>query len=434
MAAQRTALRTWSGRARRRAGVAGVLVGVLVLAGCWPIPGGGTGRSGWNPFEDILSAANVSRLAARWVWVSPGPPAAVRSPVTSRGGVHAVVHHRLVTVDQDTGALRWAQDLFDPDPPAPGGAGPLSVDGDDVYAPVSFWRGVGPTGTHRFGVESGEPRGTPAGAPVDAIIPSFGRLAGSWADGSPGGVISGVFVTDTRDPARSWRSVIGVSSNPNDGPSGAVASLDGLVLRSGPAVLAFPWHKPSGCGPLAPGAPWLETCPPRWSANVGAWTRPALSRDGGTVAVGRVGGVVVLDAATGTTRWEGTLPAGAAVNWDTAPVVTGSQVAIGYTLRRSHGVAVWPVGGCGAPACAPTWTGTVPGPVTLQPAAANGVLFVPAGSSLLAFALDGCRKRRCASLWSTDLGALVTGGPAVSVGQVYVGTADGRLVAFGLPR
>jgi outer membrane protein assembly factor BamB len=62
------------------------------------------------------------------------------------------------------------------------------------------------------------------------------------------------------------------------------------------------------------------------------------------------------------------------------------------------------------------------------------VLFVPAGSSLLAFALDGCRKRRCASLWSTDLGALVTGGPAVSVGQVYVGTADGRLVAFGLPR
>jgi hypothetical protein len=37
-------------------------------------------------------------------------------------------------------------------------------------------------------------------------------------------------------------------------------------------------------------------------------------------------------------------------------------------------------------------------------------------------------------LWSVATGSRITGAPAVSLGKVFVGTRDGRLIAYGLPR
>jgi len=52
-----------------------------------------------------------------------------------------------------------------------------------------------------------------------------------------------------------------------------------------------------------------------------------------------------------------------------------------------------------------------------------------------AFDAAGCGAgvTTCEPLWSASTGSSVTGAPAVSGGRLYVGTADGRLLAYGLP-
>lgn len=81
------------------------------------------------------------------------------------------------------------------------------------------------------------------------------------------------------------------------------------------------------------------------------------------------------------------------------------------------------------------WTAATGSPIQVQPAVAGGVVFTgSANGSLHAFAAAGCGTASCDELWSADTGtAAITGAPAVSQGRLYVGTADGRVVAYGLP-
>jgi hypothetical protein len=55
--------------------------------------------------------------------------------------------------------------------------------------------------------------------------------------------------------------------------------------------------------------------------------------------------------------------------------------------------------------------------------------------SILAFAMAGCGGAACDPLVEVSVGAgrFITGGPIVHGGRVLAGTADGRVVAFGLP-
>ena len=51
-----------------------------------------------------------------------------------------------------------------------------------------------------------------------------------------------------------------------------------------------------------------------------------------------------------------------------------------------------------------------------------------------AFTAAGCGSATCEALWTAGTGSsAVSGGPAVSGGQLYVGTADGQVIAYGLP-
>ena len=43
-----------------------------------------------------------------------------------------------------------------------------------------------------------------------------------------------------------------------------------------------------------------------------------------------------------------------------------------------------------------------------------------------------CATTSCPALWSVDVGDGIGGAPAVANGKVFVGTADGNLVAYGL--
>jgi outer membrane protein assembly factor BamB len=80
------------------------------------------------------------------------------------------------------------------------------------------------------------------------------------------------------------------------------------------------------------------------------------------------------------------------------------------------------------------WTAETGSRISTQPALAGGVVFTAsADGSLHGFNAD-CRTPTCSPLWTASTGgAAATGAPAVSAGQVYVGTADGRLLAYRLP-
>jgi outer membrane protein assembly factor BamB len=86
------------------------------------------------------------------------------------------------------------------------------------------------------------------------------------------------------------------------------------------------------------------------------------------------------------------------------------------------------------------WRGsTNAGAATEQPAvsgpAGDAVVFAAtADGSVYAFPAGGCGAgvTACEAPWSSWVGSPITGAPAVSNGRLYVGTEDGRLVAFGL--
>lgn len=56
-----------------------------------------------------------------------------------------------------------------------------------------------------------------------------------------------------------------------------------------------------------------------------------------------------------------------------------------------------------------------------------------ANGSLHAYDATGCGAAVCAPIWSAETGSEITGAQAVSLGTLFVGTADGRLVAYQLP-
>lgn len=70
----------------------------------------------------------------------------------------------------------------------------------------------------------------------------------------------------------------------------------------------------------------------------------------------------------------------------------------------------------------------------MQPSVAGGVVFTgSADGSLHAFPAAGCGQASCTPLWSTSTGSPISGAPAVTSGQLYVGTENGRVIAYGLP-
>jgi outer membrane protein assembly factor BamB len=82
-----------------------------------------------------------------------------------------------------------------------------------------------------------------------------------------------------------------------------------------------------------------------------------------------------------------------------------------------------------------SWTASTGVELGVQPAVAGGVVFTGSDDGALhAFTAAGCGSATCEPLWTASTGSsAVSGGPAVSGGQLYVGTADGQVVAYGLP-
>lgn len=405
---------------------------VLVLAGCWTVPGAGPQRSGHDPVESQLTATNVGSLRPDWTWQADWTtPRAVQDPIVSPAGVHVSVGHKLVTVDPDTGAERWRAVLYDAGAAAqiPIGASKPAYDRGQVLVSVSVYRNFAPgSGTRSYDATTGAALGDVTRSVGEVPVPRDGRVVGTYGEvvGTGLGVV-GYLVTDREDPTRSWSAILGVYGTSGfPGVSGPAVAGRRFYFTAGTTLYAYSLDQPSGCAPPSPGSS-LVLCPPLWSETFESrLTPPALSSDESTLVVADAGHVVALDPATGAHRWDGDLPNSDLPN--ARPSVDGDHVFVtsGGTLSAFARV------GCnGFPTCTPQWTADTAGVVFVQAAVAGGAVYTATTDGhLRAFRASGCGGAVCAPLWRHDLGADVTGAPAVSNGRLFVGTFDGRLISF----
>lgn len=399
-----------------------VAVVALVLAGCWPSWGGGTQRSGHNPFEDLLTLATVGGLGEQWRWRDP---AGVSELVTSAHGVHVLSGNRLVTINEATGTQRWDAELFPPS--IPQWTGELVADDGALYVGLIGYRGFTPTHTVRYDAATGAGGSSVAGF---TAVPFYDRLPGTSSAGVPGQVFNLLHVAFPSEPSRSWGAILD-SSFGGVSVSRIATGFRYLYVVVRGTLLAYPYDRPAGCvqPPGSPGEPFIS-CPAAWRRDGVANLTPALARDERDLAVMKAGLVEVLDPGSGALRWTGALPGAGTPT--TSAAISDAVVAALSEQGGTHRLAVFPRSGCATSPCAPSWTALLPGAPAGPPVLAGGLVWVAAGSSVLAYPAAGCGAATCAPVWSADLGAEAADPPAVSVGQVFVPTADG-VVAYGLP-
>lgn len=420
---------------RLRVLAAGVVA--VAMAGCWYQPGQGPNRSSYNPSETEIGAGNVADLTEQWTADTDGT--VVGSPVVSNVGVHVRDNaESFYGLDIATGERRWTHHLENPGIPLQ--LGTTFTDGNRVL--VSS--GIGNLGGHysaywldaATGVNLGDGNGF--GLP-DALrgTRSAWRHVG-FGSGTP--VATSLRVADSADPGAGWAAPIFVNSGIG-GPAAPPVTLGtngvyqaglGFNDQGGPSpttgngIRSWPLDDPTMCPPPAN----VLACP-TWNtpiAGTGA-TVPVLGDDENVLyTVNDQGTVFAVGTSTGSIQWTATL--GSA-----STGVPALAEGVLY-VPTAAGLFALDADGCGGASCGPLWRGTdagATGGADEQPAVANGVVYAAWGDgSVRAFDTGGCGAATCGSLWSSLIGSPVTGAPAVTGGQLYVGTQDGRVVAYGL--
>ena len=236
-----------------------------------------------------------------------------------------------------------------------------------------------------------------------------------------------LFVHDVKGNG-SWDTLLDVGGTGQALPpvSSAAVAPTRVFLGHGPAVQSWSLAPPANCEMPSTG---ITVCPPAWStaltANLPGGSHPVLSPDDATVFAAAGTSVVALTAATGAQVWSGTLGAAASA----APAVGNGFIFVPTT---SGELDVFALGGCGLSTCAPVWHASTGSSIDRAPAVVAGglVYTASANGSLRAYPSAGCGRATCASLWSVSTGSTITGGPTAALGNVYIGTADGRLIAY----
>jgi hypothetical protein len=422
---------------RWRAGLVALLL--VAAQGCWLQTGYGPRRTGSNPLEQTITAANVTDLQPAWTAnvSTTNPPGAVvvwqdTAYVRSSGAVTAL--------DTASGEARWTSGSLE------GNAAPAVAD-NRLWVPTS-----GPschlvavdmaTGETLDSVLYGGPDysnlGTsscgsgPALSVGTKVVANWNYLAFVPAPRCPQGAWdfeSGIAALDHGAEAGRWdvtRQISGCGTPPlpppitrylapsSDGRSVFVPADDGIAAA----------YRVADCGRTTATGP----CQATWSRTVGeGMAAPPVALDNGDLAVPMTDGrIVVLDAATGASRWTGTV--GAAV--DVPLAATGTTV---FAAASDGTVAAFPAGGCGEATCEPEWTATTSAPASAAPSIGGDVVYVGDGAGgVSALPAAGCGAATCEALWTGSAAEGVTGPPVVSDGTLYVpGSAMGEEGAVG---
>jgi outer membrane protein assembly factor BamB len=426
------------------AGIAVAVGAMLVLSGCWPVPGQNADRTAYNPFEDTITVKTVAGLGERWT--AQLDSGGVGSLVRSTTEVHPTDGVALYGLDAGTGARRWRTPLTDLPSPGPFAVGPGFVVGDQVLASlVVFVLGGGGT-TSWVDARTGAVERTVAGTGgVDSVRGSRAAAVNTLR-GTNVIPVSRLVTVDVDSGALTVRPLLFVGQGvPRvtvgedriyDSGGGVLPPFDTVATPLGD-VLTFD-HE--GNGVRALDLAQARICLPRSfldpnaTHDCGLWatpiegstaTVPVIGPHEATLFVGTDAGTVyAINARTGAVRW--TASVGSAVVQPPA-LAKGSL----FVPTASGDLVVLAAHGCGAATCKPLWSAAAGSPLSAQPAVAGGVVFTGSESGAIrAFRAAGCRSATCLPLWSAEAGAAITGPPAVTGGQLFVGTADGRVVAY----
>jgi outer membrane protein assembly factor BamB len=398
-----------------------IVIGLaLATSGCWPMPGAGPDRWSYNPFEDVVTAADVAALERSFRVTLPDEAGA---PIVTGRGLFVSSKLRVHAFDRVSGAPRWDRLLGYVPPPGDADlaarVGDPFLEGDRVFVVDSA---AGPRGSevHQLSILSATSgdvleqrsagallakRGTAlaTGSRFSAIIPEWSQLG-------------------VTDPGRrlSWGGMVTRTFSGR-----ATLGTDRLYAAFGATVDSFDYQIP--CGPV-PEAPQFDFCTPEWSQTLdGESTDVVISEDRTTLFVASAGGTAyALDAATGEVRW--TMPLGSSAT--AAPALADGTLYVATSAGRIVAAAA---AGCGKAVCRPLWKASTGSAVAVQPAVAGGVVYAGTlGGTVVAFDAAGCGAGRCRPLWTGEAGEAVDGGLAVALGRLYAGTTTG-VVAFAPP-
>ncbi|HEV7761674.1 MAG TPA: PQQ-binding-like beta-propeller repeat protein [Acidimicrobiales bacterium] len=412
------------------------------LAGCWPAPGAGPDRRSFNGVEQGITAANVATFTEQWtarVGFDGGTPGSPLVPlpaghpiVSTKGTLFVTTERSAHAFDPSTGVVRWQR--LD-------GAGfdqtVQQLPGDLIAFGIRSGRSD--TGTLVLDARTGAFAVPPVRPPLGStgLVDSVrGSLVATRATRETGCCLVPQIlrVADIDDPSASWEGLLSVPGEL--GPS-ALTLGDDRVFDAGAglldavpgtgtfgnAVRSFPARSgAANCGSLEESSQMHYACA-QWITPLDGTTGtpPVLSSDHTTLyTVSDQGTVYAIDTTTGAVEWSSSVQAGVllppALAYGTlfVPTVTGQLVAV----DAADGSVEWRTAAISEH--------------TVQPAVAGGVVFTgTAVGDVMAFDAHGCGAATCAELWSDNTGSRIAGAPAISLGKVFVGTNDGRLIAYG---
>lgn len=350
----------------------------------WPMFGFDPQQTHYNPYENILTTANVSKLKLDWKYQGQNP-FLMGSPAVSNGLAY-IDTNPLSALDQHTGTVVWqvTQNSY-------GSSSPATADGI-VFVGTNSGSSSSITAMN---AQTGAVRWTyPLNGFTSTPIESDGTLYVGSIRGNRGIVLA----LREQNGTLKWSfetkyTVSAVSSSARTIYVGAgkLYALDAVI------------------GLL------------KWSFSEGSKIDTAATVVNNVVYVSsNANKVYALDTQTGALLWKASFSKGqyapiSSLAVANGVVYVGSSDSHLYALDAQTGTTKWSY-----------LTG---GGVLSTPAVANGVVYVGSEDSKL-YALDASSGTL---LWSNTLGGTVESSPAVANGVVYVGADDGNMYAFHLP-
>ena len=300
------------------------LLALLVAAGCRsggsgagaPADDGGPSATAGTPAGQLGAATHAERVGSGWTWTVPAPAWAGMPAADERAIAVPYGHQRLVLLDGD-GRVQWEADRLGLRDVAPRLTAELVVAATDDGV-AAFRRG---DGTKLWDTQLGERANTPVVAGRVAVTSTWeGNLVGLdlgdgrvvWkaalpgpSIGPPAGDGSVVVATWDRSSARAGGAVAvdaatGKERWARDLPGGGI-SAPTVTRGSGPVAVMV-------AGDLAAHALALGSGEDRWRTpldGAGSPEVPPAVVDAATVLVAhRLGGLDLLDVATGRRTWQ----------------------------------------------------------------------------------------------------------------------------------
>jgi hypothetical protein len=422
--------------------VAALAASVAVLAsGCWVQTGFDAGRSGFNGGENVVTSATVAGL--QQAWSAPAGNGAPREAIVVGNTVYVRTPGTARALDAATGAERWTNAAL------PGSSG-MAAAGNRLWVPAPgrtcSLQGLNmSTGEMVDSAGAGGPDlsnlgGLSACGMTDALT-AGSKVVTTWSYiGSitlprecfpepVNGAGSGQLATDVDDVTPGWTTgSLTTTCGPALPPLGPFHKVGGTLSSDGTSVLEL-FDATLVTHALTDGACAPAGCTTTLPVPVGGGLveTPTVAEGNRLVIVGTNGQVYVVDRTTNTLAWSGSFATAASVPAAVTPTTL-------YVAGAGGELAAFPLAGCGAATCSPTWTATLPGHATGRPTVGADVVYVGASDgTVAAFAAGGCGSATCGSLWSQDIGDAIAGSPIVHGGTVYAGTTNGELFAFRLP-